>query len=199
MRSCPVLRFVWLVLLCPAALASDDRQHRRACDRCDRRVSSGRDGGGHRSRLQGTRSTMSGREGLYRIPAVPPGQYRIRATLSLFTAVDRTATVLLDATVERRLHPGDGGAGGGRGFERSAPDRRDVDDDGDELHEQRHRPSARLAQLRRHRPSNPAVEPDRGETQGRSLALAIYGATSAENLWIIDGINTTNVLKGIAG
>src|SRR5207302_4594027 len=37
------------------------------------------------------------------------------------------------------------------------------------------------------------------ETQGRSQALAIYGATSAENQWIIDGINTTNVLKGSQG
>src|SRR5438034_426618 len=47
--------------------------------------------------------------------------------------------------------------------------------------------------------ANPGVFTDRGETQGRSLALAIYGATSAENQWIIDGVNTTNVQKGIQG
>ena len=47
--------------------------------------------------------------------------------------------------------------------------------------------------------SNPGVSTDRGDTQGRSLALTIYGATSAENQWIIDGVNTTNVFKGVQG
>ncbi len=47
--------------------------------------------------------------------------------------------------------------------------------------------------------ANPCVFSDRGVTQGRSLALSIYGATSAENQWVIDGINTTNVLLGIQG
>ena len=47
--------------------------------------------------------------------------------------------------------------------------------------------------------SNPGVSTDRGDTQGRSLALTIYGATSAENQWIIDGVNTTNVYKGVQG
>ena len=47
--------------------------------------------------------------------------------------------------------------------------------------------------------SNPGVSTDRGDTQGRSLALSIYGASSAENQWIIDGVNTTNVFNGIQG
>ncbi len=47
--------------------------------------------------------------------------------------------------------------------------------------------------------SNPGVSTDRGSTEGRSLALTIYGATSAENQWIIDGVNTTNVFKGVQG
>ena len=47
--------------------------------------------------------------------------------------------------------------------------------------------------------SNPGVSADKGETQGRSLALTIYGATSVENQWVIDGINTTNVQKGFQG
>jgi hypothetical protein len=37
--------------------------------------------------------------------------------------------------------------------------------------------------------SNPGVGTDRGDTLGRSLALTIYGATSAENQWVIDGID----------
>jgi hypothetical protein len=47
--------------------------------------------------------------------------------------------------------------------------------------------------------ANPCVFSDRGVTQGRSLALSIYGATSAENQWVVDGVNTTNVLLGIQG
>ena len=35
--------------------------------------------------------------------------------------------------------------------------------------------------------------------KGRSLTLSIYGATSAENQWIIDGVNTTNVRRGVQG
>ena len=47
--------------------------------------------------------------------------------------------------------------------------------------------------------SNPGVGTDQGQTQGRSLALTIYGASSVENQWIVDGINTTNVIKGFQG
>src|SRR5439155_16789796 len=47
--------------------------------------------------------------------------------------------------------------------------------------------------------ADPAVSVDRGETQDRSLALSIHGATSVENQWLIDGVNTTNVLKGFQG
>ena len=47
--------------------------------------------------------------------------------------------------------------------------------------------------------ANPGVSTDRGDTEGRSLALTIYGATSAENQWIIDGVNTTNAFKGVQG
>ena len=45
----------------------------------------------------------------------------------------------------------------------------------------------------------PGVQADFGETQGRSLAISIYGSTSAENLFLIDGVNTTNVIKGVPG
>jgi outer membrane receptor protein involved in Fe transport len=47
--------------------------------------------------------------------------------------------------------------------------------------------------------SQPGVQTDTGETQGRALAISVYGSTSAENLFIIDGINTTNVIKGLQG
>jgi len=46
---------------------------------------------------------------------------------------------------------------------------------------------------------NPGVSTDRGLTQGRSVPLAIQGATSAENLWLIEGVDTTHVVYGIQG
>ena len=47
--------------------------------------------------------------------------------------------------------------------------------------------------------SQPGVQADFGETQGRSLAISVYGSTSSENLFLIDGVNTTNVIKGFQG
>jgi outer membrane cobalamin receptor len=47
--------------------------------------------------------------------------------------------------------------------------------------------------------ANPGVDADQGPTQGRGIALTIYGATSAENQWIVDGVNTTNVRTGQQG
>ncbi len=45
----------------------------------------------------------------------------------------------------------------------------------------------------------PASRPTRAETQGRALGLTIYGATSAENQWVVDGVNTTNISQGLQG
>jgi hypothetical protein len=43
------------------------------------------------------------------------------------------------------------------------------------------------------------VQADFGVTMGRSMAISIYGSTSSENLFLIDGVNTTNVVRGIQG
>ena len=45
----------------------------------------------------------------------------------------------------------------------------------------------------------PGVQRDNGEVQGRSHALSVYGSTSAENVFLIDGVNTTNVVEGVQG
>ncbi|HYX20290.1 MAG TPA: TonB-dependent receptor, partial [Thermoanaerobaculia bacterium] len=59
--------------------------------------------------------------------------------------------------------------------------------------------------------SQPGVQIDNGESQGRSPGgtggtsrmsaggISVYGSTSAENNFLIDGVNTTNVIKGIQG
>ena len=149
--------------------------------------------------LQGARTIVTAGDGVYRFPAVPPGSYQIRATLSGFRAVGKSATVSLDATTtvdltlqlsteEQVLVSGEAplidltSTTGGTNYTSEVITRL---------------PTARnYADIVR---SNPGVSTDRGDTEGRSLALTIYGATSAENQWIIDGVNTTNVFKGVQG
>ncbi len=45
----------------------------------------------------------------------------------------------------------------------------------------------------------PGVSRDNADTQGRAQSLTIYGATSVENQYLVDGINTTNVIRGFQG
>ena len=130
---------------------------------------------------------------------MPPGDYRIRASLGGFRTAERATTVRLDstATVDLSLAQATSEQLVVTG---SAPliDTTSTTT-GTDLHEQRHRATSRQSQLRRHH----EVQSRRLDGQGRDgrplSALAIYGATSAENQWIIDGVNTTNVYKGVQG
>src|SRR5260221_8746213 len=49
-------------------------------------------------KMQGIRVEVSGRDGRYRILAVPPGKYRIKTSLEGFETIEETVTVSLDAT-----------------------------------------------------------------------------------------------------
>ena len=149
--------------------------------------------------LQGTRVAVTGREGTYRFPGLPPGSYRIRATLERFGPGENTATVSLDSTAtinftlqvaarEEVLVAGEiplvdvTSTTTGTNYVNKVIVRLPV--------------ARNYADIVR---ANPGVNTDQGETRGRSLALTIYGASSAENQWIVDGTNTTNVIKGIQG
>src|SRR5262249_31762557 len=48
--------------------------------------------------LQGTRTLVTGRDGIFRFPAVPPGEYRVHTDLPGFRQQEKTATIKLDAT-----------------------------------------------------------------------------------------------------
>jgi len=149
--------------------------------------------------LQGARAATSSSDGSFRIPALPPGQYRIRASLPGFRAVEIGATVRLDATAtadftleptatEEVVVSGEAPVvdktttTAGTNYGAKVIDKLPID-----------RNYADVVFLQ------PGVQADFGETQGRSLAISIYGSTSAENLWLIDGVNTTNVIKGFQG
>src|SRR5215471_6359861 len=149
--------------------------------------------------LQGTRTATTGSDGRFRFAGVPPGSYKVTANLSGMGAVQKNATVTLDSTATVNMQ-----------MQLAAKEAVTVTGEAplvdvtstttgtnytakviDKLPVGRNYASIVLSQ--------PGVQTDSGETQGRSLALSIYGATSAENLFLIDGVNTTNVIKGFQG
>jgi hypothetical protein len=149
--------------------------------------------------LQGTRSGVTSADGRYRFPAVPPGAYTVTAELAGFGKVQKRATVTLDSTAQVNLSlqlsttaevtvTGDAPlvdvASTTQGSNYSAKVI-------DKLPVGRNYADVVFTQ--------PGVQADFGETQGRSLAISVYGSTSSENLFLIDGVNTTNVIKGFQG
>lgn len=150
--------------------------------------------------LQGTRTAVTDVAGRFRFPAVAPGTYTVTAALSGFGKVERTnvrvslgstATVLITMTVsvqEAIVVTGEAPAVDvtstttGTTYTARVISQLPV--------------GRNYADIVR---SQPGVQTDTGEVQGRSLALSIYGSTSAENLYLIDGVNTTNVIKGFQG
>jgi len=149
--------------------------------------------------LQGARTATTGTDGRFRFVSLNPGQYKVSGNLSGFGVVQKTATVALDATATVNLQmqlaakesvivTGEApvvdvtSTTTGSNYTAKIIDKLPVG-----------RNYASIVE------SQPGVQTDYGETQGRSLALSVYGATSAENLFIVDGVNTTNVIKGFQG
>ncbi|HTO87139.1 MAG TPA: carboxypeptidase regulatory-like domain-containing protein [Thermoanaerobaculia bacterium] len=149
--------------------------------------------------LQGTRTVQTDSAGAYRFPGVPPGTYLVQGRILNFRTGEKKATVALDstATVDLVMQPSaeeqvlvsgeapliDGtSTTTGTNYSSNVIGHLPVD--------------RNYADIVR---ANPGVSTDLGVTNGRALALTIYGATSAENQWTIDGVNTTNVLRGSQG
>ncbi|HEY6929254.1 MAG TPA: TonB-dependent receptor [Thermoanaerobaculia bacterium] len=149
--------------------------------------------------LPGVRTSITDRDGIYRLPGVPPGAYHVTASLPEFRPVKKTCTVTLGstATVDLTLRleteaklvvsgeapPIDTtSTRTGTSYTSAVIGKLPVD--------------RNYADIVR---ANPGVSTDQGFTDGRMLPLTIYGATSSENQWVIDGVNTTSVQKGIQG
>ena len=179
---------------------ADDRADRRSrAGHCRRGVLPGVSMPASSASLQGVRTVTTDGEGRFRFPAVPPGRYSVLAARPGFRPTERSATVSLDATT-----------GADFVLEPSLEEQISVTGEAPRIDLTStttgtnytsaviaHCPTARnYADIVR---ANPGVTTDRGNTEGRSLTLTVYGATSAENLWIIDGVNTTNVFKGVQG
>jgi len=150
--------------------------------------------------LLGTRTVVSDARGSFRFPAIPPGAYTLSAALSGFTKLERTnlrvalgETMTVNAVLSLSLKEEVVVTG-------EAPVVDTTSTTAGTTYT-----AAVMSKLPLGRNyadvvrQQPGVQTDSGETQGRSLALSIYGSTSAENLFLIDGVNTTNVIKGIQG
>jgi hypothetical protein len=153
------------------------------------------------ARLSGaTKTAVTAADGRYRFLALVPGEYTVTATLAGFGKVQKKATVSLDATVLANMQmalsttaevtvTGEAplidstSTTSGSNFTGKVVDKLPLSS----------RNYADVVFVQ------PGVQADNGETQGRSLAISVYGSTSAENQFIIDGVNTTNVIKGIQG
>ena len=149
--------------------------------------------------LPGIRRATTDAAGRFRLPTLPPGAYRVRAVRPGFRAAEKTASVALGATarVDLDLEPAAEASVVVSGVASSIDPATTTGGTSYDARVVAHLPTGRnysdIVQ------ANPGVSTDRGDTQGRSLALTIYGATSAENQWIVDGVDTTNVYKGIQG
>src|SRR6266542_4215232 len=120
-------------------------------------------------RLQGVRNTVTDSAGRYRFPELPPGPYRVRATLTAFLPEEKSVTLALDEALSLD-------------FELKLAVSESVNVAGE----------VGLVDV---------SSTTTGTTYTDKVVekLTVDGTTSAENQWIIDGINTTNVLTGVQG
>lgn len=153
--------------------------------------------------LQGIRRASTGDAGDYRFPSLPPGTYAVTASFSGFTSVQKTAYVTLDSTATVNLT-----------LEVSAEEKVVVTGEaplidltststGSSFTEE---VLKRMSIGRNYADivlSQPGVIIDTSQNLGglgeRVLNVAIQGSTSLENLYLIDGVNTTNVIRGFQG
>src|SRR5512140_1409429 len=150
--------------------------------------------------LQGTRVAVSNATGRYRIAAIPPGLYTVKAAMSGFKKVEKPGVkVSLDATAtvpiqlelsvtEEVVVTGETPVVDTTSTETGLDIRKEVVD--------------KLPLARNYAAAveiNPGVTIDSAETQGRALSFSIYGATSIENQYLVDGVNTTNVIRSFEG
>jgi hypothetical protein len=149
--------------------------------------------------LQGTRSAITSNSGNYRIASLNPGTYKVSCALAGFSTVEKTANVTLGGTAtvnltlqisqkEEVIVSGQApvvdtsSTTGGSNYSAKVMEKLPLG-----------RNYANVVKLQ------PGVGEDTGDTQGRGLALSIYGSTSAENVFVIDGVNTNSVVRGVQG
>lgn len=149
--------------------------------------------------LQGSRTSITNNSGGYRISTLPPGTYKVSCGLAGFATTEKTAVVTLGstATVHQTLQISQkeeivvsgqapvvdtSNTTTGSNYSAKVMEKLPLG-----------RNYANVVKLQ------PGVGEDTGDQQGRGLALSIYGSTSAENVFVIDGVNTNSVTRGVQG
>ena len=149
--------------------------------------------------LQGSRVAVTNNSGSYRLSTLPPGTYKVSCGLAGFATTERTALVGLGstATVNQSLQIS-------QREEIVVSGQAPVVDTTNTTQGSNY--SAKVMEklpLGRNYANvvkmQPGVGEDTGDQQGRGLALSIYGSTSAENVFVIDGVNTNSVVRGVQG
>jgi hypothetical protein len=153
--------------------------------------------------LQGVRSATTDSRGSYRFPSLPPGTYTVKASLAGFAVAEKTAYVSLDSTATADLE-----------LQVSAEAKVLVSGEAPVIDLSSTTTGSNFTAKVLQRMSigrnyadivlsQPGVNTDTsGNLPGlgdRVVNVALYGSTSLENLFVIDGINTNNVFRGFQG
>lgn len=147
--------------------------------------------------LQGTKVVVTATDGSYRLSLLPPGSYTVSASLAQFGRAEQTVQVLLDRNVTAD-------------FRLRATAREEVVVSGEVPVIDLTSPTlgANISQQTfQNLPTGrdygsvvqtvPGVQTDAADPAQDSIS--VYGSSSAENAYLIDGINTTNVEYGLEG
>jgi hypothetical protein len=148
--------------------------------------------------LQGTRTTVSDPEGLYRLPLLPPGDYSVTFTLQGFATKQKKVSVGLgkEAAIDASLTPA---VSGEITVSADAPV---IDTSSGALGTNLTERSIENLPTGRNYTSivqvTPGVSSDANPTEQRD-SITVYGSSGAENSFFIDGVNTTGVEYGFQG
>ena len=147
--------------------------------------------------LQGTKVTVTDADGTYRLTLLPPGTYAVSASLPQFGRAEQTLQVLLDrnVTADFRLRA-------------TAREEVVVSGEAPAIDTTSTTLGANISQRAiQNLPTGrdyssvvltvPGVVQDNADPESDSLS--VYGSSSAENAYLIDGVNTTNVEYGLEG
>jgi outer membrane receptor for ferrienterochelin and colicin len=149
--------------------------------------------------LQGTKTTVTANDGSYRLPLLPPGPYTVSASLPQFGHAEQTVQALLDRNVTAD-------------FRLRATAREEVVVSGEALTIDPTSPTLGVNIGQRaiqNLPTGrdytsvvqiaPGVSTDASNNNADQTTITVYGSSGAENAYLIDGANTTNIEYGLEG
>jgi outer membrane receptor for ferrienterochelin and colicin len=149
--------------------------------------------------LQGTKTAVTATDGSYRLALLPPGSYTVSASLPQFGRAEQTVQVLLDRNVTAD-------------FRLRATAREEVVVSGEVPVVDPTTPAigANISQRAiQNLPTGrnyssvvqvvPGVSTDASNNNIDQTTITVYGSSGAENAYLVDGVNTTNVEYGLQG